>query len=59
MPKNVWGLAIKKTLKHPKADSKKRSIFPQRIVDLKSKEKPIIYIDESGFGYDMPRTHAT
>lgn len=55
--KSVWGLAIKKTLNHPKADSAKRSMFCQRIAELKREEKPIVYIDESGFAHDMPRTH--
>ena len=50
-------LAIKKTLNHPKADPEKRSIFCQKIADLENKEKPIVYIDESGFAHDMPRTH--
>jgi len=32
-------------------------MFCQRISDFKSEEKPIVYIDESGFAHDMPRTH--
>jgi len=57
MLKNAWGLAIKKTLNHPKADPVKRSMFCQRIAELKREEKPVVYIDESGFAHDMPRTH--
>ena len=32
-------------------------MFCQRIVELENEEKSIVYIDESGFGHDMPRTH--
>lgn len=57
MLKNVWGLAIKKTLKHPKADPEKRSMFCKKIDELKKEDKHVVYIDESGFAHDMPRTH--
>ena len=50
-------LVIKKTLNHPKADPERRSIFCQKIELLKSEGKSIVYIDESGFAHDMPRTH--
>lgn len=36
---------------------KKRSTFCQKIEALKKDYTPIVYIDESGFAYDMPRTH--
>lgn len=32
-------------------------MFCQKIDEIKSEEKPIVYIDESGFAHDMPRTH--
>ncbi len=32
-------------------------MFYQKIDEIKSEEKPIVYIDESGFTHDMPRTH--
>lgn len=32
-------------------------MFCQRIDELEREEKPIVYIDESGFAHDMPRTH--
>jgi transposase len=51
------GVTYKKTLNHPKADAVKRSTFCQQIDKLKKEEKPIVYIDESGFAHDMPRRH--
>jgi transposase len=50
-------LLIKKTLKHPKADHERRLTFCQEIQKLKDEGKTIVYIDESGFAHDMPRTH--
>ena len=50
-------LLIKKTLFHPKADEDARRIFQKKIENYKKKDYPIIYIDESGFAHDMPRTH--
>ena len=35
----------------------KRHSFQQRIKEHKAAGKPIIYLDESGFSHDMPRTH--
>ena len=32
-------------------------MFCQKIASYKKKGKPIVYIDESGFAHDMPRTH--
>jgi transposase len=48
---------IKKTLTHPKADGEKRSAFCQEIDDLNKQGRPLVYVDESGFAHDMPRTH--
>ena len=49
--------AIKKTLQHPRANAEARIAFQERIEYLEQSGKPIIYLDESGFAVDMPRTH--
>ena len=48
---------IKKALEHPRADAEKRRAFQKKIEEHKKDGKPIVYIDESGFAHDMPRTH--
>jgi transposase len=53
----VWGSLIKKTLRHPRASDVARHIFQQRIEDYQNEGRIIVYIDESGFAHDMPRTH--
>ena len=50
-------LNIKKTLTHPKADPERRSMFCQKIWAFKNEGRSIVYIEESGFAHDMPRTH--
>ena len=50
------GITYKKTLNHPKADPERRSTFCQKIEESKKEDKQIVYIDESGFAHDMPRT---
>ncbi|WP_322631687.1 IS630 family transposase [Pasteurella atlantica] len=57
MPLNDWVLAIKKTLKHPKANEDARIKFQEKMNDFSKQGKTIIYLDESGFAKDMPRTH--
>lgn len=57
MLRSALGSHIKKTLNHPKSNQEKRSIFCQKIDELKKENKQIVYIDESGFAHDMPRTH--
>ena len=52
-----WDLAIKKTLNHPKSCDQKRGIFQEKIEKYKSLQRPIVYIDESGFAHDIPRTY--
>ena len=42
---------------HPKASAAKRRSFRQKIEVLEGQNRPIVYIDESGFAHDMPRTH--
>lgn len=51
------GLAVKKTLSHPKAAPQARALFKEQIDEYKRQGKPIIYIDESGFAKDMPRCY--
>ena len=48
---------IKKALEHPRADAEKRRVFQKKIEEHKKDGRPIVYIDESGFAHDMPRTH--
>ena len=50
-------LHIKKTLNHPKANPEKRSVFYEEVRDHKEKNRPLVFIDESGFAHDMPRLH--
>jgi len=51
-------LPIKKTQKHPKADPEKRHTFCQELDRHKQDGRTIIvYLDESGFAHDAPRTH--
>jgi len=53
----VQASAIKKTLKHPKADAEARTAFQNRIRAYESACRPMVYLDESGFAQDRPRTH--
>ena len=57
MRSSVLILAIKKTLKHPKACEYKRASFVSRIMAYQAQGKEIIYLDESGFAQDMPRNY--
>ena len=50
-------LHIKNPLVHPKANEKKRTMFKNRITKYKEEGCSIVYIDESGFAHDMPKTH--
>ena len=54
---DAWELAIKKTLNHPKANADAQRIFQNKITSYTQQGKAIVYIDESGFADDMPRTH--
>lgn len=51
------GLAIKKTLFHPQADEIKRIRFQIQMTEYEVTGRNIVYLDESGFAVDMPRTH--
>lgn len=42
---------------HPKADEEKRSLFLEQINHFKQESRSLIFLDESGFAHDMPRTH--
>ena len=48
---------IKKTLHHPKANHQARINFQNRLQQYKKSAKTLVYLDESGFAHDMPRTH--
>ena len=50
-------ISRKKTLNHPKADESKRTDFKARLSNYQKVNTPIIYVDESGFALDAPRTH--
>ncbi len=52
-----YGLPIKKTLQHPRADPEKRATFCQTIQKYQAEGRPLVPLDESGFAHDMPRTH--
>lgn len=49
--------AIKKTLVHPNADSERRLAFLAQVTRYRVSGTPIVYLDESGFAVDSPRTH--
>jgi transposase len=50
--------AIKKTLFHPKSDPVERIYFQTRIEWYeKIEQRHVVYLDESGFAVDAPRTH--
>ena len=57
MPCAGWVSHEKKSFVHPRADDDARSEFVQRIKQHDSAGRPLVYIDESGFAVDMPRTH--
>lgn len=44
-------------MQHPKVDEDRRRIFQDKIEAYRQAGKPLVYIDESGFANDMPRTH--
>jgi len=49
-------ISRKKTFFHPKADEEARCLFKKKISVYKLMSIPLIYIDESGFSENMPRT---
>ena len=50
-------IIYKKTIKHPKAYEEKRLLFQEKIEAYKAAGMDICYLDESGHGLDMSRTH--
>ena len=42
---------------HPKASAARRRVFQNKITAYEVAGRPIVYLDESGFAQDMPRTH--
>ena len=44
-------------MNHPKASERARVTFQNKIKNYEKENRPIVYIDESGFAHDMPRTH--
>ena len=44
-------------MRHPKANEQKRVEFKQTIKQYESNGRVIVYIDESGFEQDAPRSH--
>lgn len=53
---NDWVWVIKKTLTHPKRNEEQRGIYNKKIIEFQEENRPIVYIDESGFSVDSPRT---
>ena len=51
------GVSYKKTLRHPKANEEERRTFQETIKTYQEQKRVIVYLDESGFAHDMPRTH--
>jgi transposase len=47
----------KKTLRHPRADEGARHAFRARLEEYQKQGRGVVFIDESGFAHDMPRTH--
>ena len=54
---NGWGFAVKKTFKNPIASAEAQADFQRRIDQHIQQGKTLVYIDESGFAQDSPRTH--
>ena len=63
--KSIWqalrkrGVTHKKALRHPKADAAAQQAFREKIEGYELDGRSIVYIDESGFAHDMPRTHGS
>ena len=53
----AWGLPIKKSLRHPRTDEGARQFFRARLEGYHAQGRTVVFIDESGFADDMPRTH--
>ncbi len=61
--KTIWqtlkklGLTYKKTLFHPKANENDRLAYHKKRQQYDKEGKSFVFIDESGFSHDTPRTH--
>jgi hypothetical protein len=61
--KSIWqalrklGVTHKKVMHHPKAGEEERRSFLKKIEQYEKDGRQIVYIDESGFAVDQPRTH--
>jgi len=44
-------------MRHPKADAAAQRAFREKVERYEKAGRPVVYIDESGFAHDMPRTH--
>ena len=44
-------------MQHPKGNADARRVFCEKITQYEEDGRSIVYIDESGFAHDMPRTH--
>ena len=44
-------------MRHPKADAAAQRAFREKVERYEKDGRPVVYIDESGFAHDMPRTH--
>ncbi len=53
----LWYYSKKKTLNHPKADEEKRQQFLLELSSYEEENRPIVYLDESGFKYDDYRVY--
>jgi len=50
-------ISHKKTLFHPRANEVDRLTFWWKIIEYRLQARPIVYLDESGFALNSPRTH--
>ncbi|WP_342668157.1 IS630 family transposase [Candidatus Arsenophonus triatominarum] len=48
---------MKKTLFHPKTNESDRLAHQQKRQQYEKKDKSVVFVDESGFSHDTPRTH--
>ena len=44
-------------MRHPKENAGKRTIFQKKINEHEAEGRSVVYVDESRFRYNMPRTH--
>ena len=58
LPLKRLGVSYKKTRQHPKANEKARIKCKEKTAAYEAEGKVIIYINESGFTHEMPRTHS-